>query len=140
MVLILLSGCSPRHVDIEVCLIGKRLAFHVDDTQRWFINSKARPWSVRVSERPSVRASERRFQPAWETQVPYGLIEDRQHTFQPQRSTILYGDRYIGWEVLVEPRALKQGKHYIVTVWSDGGEGIIDMIDGAPLPKCPSDR
>ena len=93
-----------------------------------------------VSECPSVRVSERRFQPAWETQVPYGLIEDRQHTFQPQRSTILYGDRYIGWEVLVEPRALKQGKHYIVTVWSDGGEGIIDMIGGAPLPKCPSDR
>ncbi|MFZ2998435.1 hypothetical protein [Sphingobium sp.] len=125
----LLMSCSPRPVEIQACLVGEKLAFHVENTRGWFSDSVARPWSVSVFEY--------RTKSAWETKVPYGLAENREHTYQPQRSIILYGDRYAGWEIPREPEPLSRGKAYVVTIWSDGGQGMLDMVYGTTLPPCP---
>jgi len=122
------SACSPKEIEIKACLIKQSLGFQVQDTQGWFFNSKARPWSVQVFERWVA--------PAWDTQVPHDLIEDWHHSFQPERSVILYGATYKGWEVKSKPEPLKRGKEYVVTIWSDGGRGMINIVAGVPLPAC----
>ena len=126
----LLTSCSPSPIEIYACLLGKNLAFHVENTRGWFSDSVARPWSVSVFEY--------RTKLAWETKVPFGLADNREHTYQPQRSIIRYGDRYVGWEIQQEAQPLIRGKNYIVTIWSDGGKGHLDMIYGTELPSCPN--
>jgi hypothetical protein len=125
----LLTSCSPHPIEIQACLVEEKLAFHVENTRGWFFDSVARPWSVSVFEY--------RTKSAWETTVPYGLADNREHTYQPQRSVILYGNRYAGWEIQQEAQPLITGKNYIVTIWSDGGQGHLDMIYGTKLPSCP---
>lgn len=126
----LLTSCSPYPIEINACLVRGKLAFHVENTRGWFSDSVARPWSISVFEY--------RTKLAWETKVPYGLADNWGHTYQPQRSVILYGDRYAGWEIQQEAQPLTRGKNYIVTIWSDGGEGTVDMIYGNKLPPCPN--
>jgi len=123
-----LTGCSPKSIDLKACRAGDRLAFEIADTKGWFSTSKARPWSASVYQR-FVKS-------AWDTQVPHDLIQDRQHSFQPNRSIIFYGQRFDGWEIRQTARPLENGKEYLVEIWSDGGQGQIVLTAGAPLPAC----
>lgn len=126
--LMLLASCSPKSIPAGTCLLGSRLAFWLGETTHWFFfKTEVRPWEVTVYG-PSGTA--------WETSVPYDLIENWQHTYQPKRRLVVYGERYAGWELPTKPQALEPDKKYHVEIWSDAGRGMIDMVAGRPVPQC----
>jgi len=124
-----LTSCSPKSIPAGACLADSRLAFWLGDTTRWFfVKTTARPWSVTVYE-VSVG-------PAWETRVPYDLVEDWSHTYQPKRGLIVYGAVYPGWELPTKAQTLKPGRKYFVEIWTDGGRALFDLVPGSPMPQC----
>lgn len=124
-----LTSCEPKSIPIGTCLVGSRLAFWLGDTRRWFfVRTKARPWKITVYE-PYVG-------PAWATRVPYELAENWQHTYQPKRNIVIYGETYRGWEVETAAQPLKRGRKYSVEIWTDGGQGLIEIVAGEAVPQC----
>jgi hypothetical protein len=125
----LVSSCSQPQINIEPCLLGKSLAFHIPDAPRYFTKITPKVSSVRVQESWG--------DPAWQAQIP---ADNSDPTIEARPATriILYGQAMPGWEVTLKPRALKVGRRYIIIFGSDAGEGLMDMIAGAPLSPCPT--
>lgn len=126
--LLSLSACEPHETHIRACTSGRRLAFEVADTKGWFVATKPRPYSISVYE-PFAG-------PAWDTKVPYKLIEDRIHTYQPMRNILVYGVSLDGWEIMTKSQQIKFGVDYHVEIWSDGGRGKMDIRGGRLYPVC----
>jgi len=125
----LLASCSQPRIDVEPCLLGKRLAFQIKPAKRFW-------WTV-TPHISSIQVIERWKDPVWDTYVPYDTIEHKREA-QVAGRLIAYGEVFDGWIIKARAKALAKGHNYFFRFGSDPGEGIFEMIVGGRLNPCPT--
>ena len=122
-----LASCSQPRIDVEPCLLGKRLAFQIKPAKRFW-------WTV-TPHISSIQVIERWKDPVWETYIPYDTIEHKREA-QVAGRLIVYGEVFDGWIIKASAKALTKVHNYFFRFGSDPGEGMFEMIVGDRLSPC----
>ena len=132
-VLAVLSACTVESFKVAPCKLGETIGFRISPIDGWFRDYVPRPSRILVrsdDERPYEEAR------VWETHLAYHGPGDKAYEARPGQRLISYGQKFVGWELEQQPKALINGSKYVLHISDGGHDGWAEFDMGTAIPVC----